>query len=137
LEGPGDFANVPTCAPGTCALAGSLGSTTIAAQTYPLGSWAFSNGTSFDADFGTGGKIHLGLVAPVVNGQAATSVGTMVTPSEGPMPGSNLCLGDGTRLQLLDADASVEIRFIARCITGSCTTTPTALGGEIDGCCAK
>lgn len=133
---PGDFASAPECAPGTCMLAGTLGGTAVT-KTYPSSKFAFANGTSFDCDFGTGGNIHLGMVSPVPIGGAQSTVGTMTMPSEGPMAGANLCMGDGSELQFEVNDADQEVRFILRCLTGTCTATPTALSGELQGCCAK
>ncbi|HEX8790295.1 MAG TPA: hypothetical protein VF765_05035 [Polyangiaceae bacterium] len=133
---PGDFVNVPECAPGTCTLSGTLGGSPVS-KNYPSSAFAFANGTRFDVDFGTGGKIYLVMSAPVPVGAVQTTVGTMTMPSEGPMAGSNLCMNDGSELQYQLDDADEEVRFILRCITGACTTSPTNLGGEIDGCCAK
>jgi hypothetical protein len=133
---PGDFANVPECMPGTCTLSGTLGGSPVS-QNYPSSAFAFANGTSFNADFGTGGKIYLVMAAPVPIGGVETTVGTMTMPSEGPMAGSNLCMGNGSEMQFEVNDADQEVRFILRCLTGECTTSPTNLTGELDGCCAK
>lgn len=133
---PGDFVNVPECTPGTCTLSGTLGGSPVS-KTYPSSAFAFANGTSFNADFGTGGKIYLVSAAAVSVGGVETTVGTMTMPSEGPLAGSNLCMNDGSELQFQLDDADEEIRFVLRCLTGACTTSPTNLAGEIDGCCAK
>jgi hypothetical protein len=133
---PGDFANAPECQPGTCTLSGTLGGSAVS-QNYPSSAFNFANGTSLDAGFGTGGHIHLVMVSPVAIGEAQTTVGTMTMPSEGPMAGANLCMGNGSELQFEVNDADQEVRFILRCLTGTCTATPTALAGEIQGCCAK
>jgi hypothetical protein len=137
LPSPGDFANAPTCTPGTCILAGSLAGAPVQ-QSYTLAAFDYANGISFTADFGTGGHIALYTTNVLLPGQADGAAGPLLTPKEGPLPGSNLCFGDGTRLQYVDDSGHVEIRFIGRCITGSCGGDGAApVAGEIDGCCEK
>jgi len=134
---PGDFANAPTCSPGTCTLAGTLGGAPIAG-TYALSAFSFSNGTEFDASFGTAGHVDLMMEgATVVVGQTTTVLGTLVTPSDGPAPGTHVCLGDGTRLQMLVDDAGQTVRFVGHCMATSCETPTTAVAGDLAGCCAR
>lgn len=130
-----EFGFAAWCTPGNCLLEPDFnGAPNV--EAYGVGAYAF-DGTTLDADFGTGGHVHMVLGTKPTAGQAVEATGTIKTPAEGPMAGSTLCLGDGTHAQLfVDDGGGQQVRFIARCVSTSCGT-PNAepLVGEIIGCC--
>jgi hypothetical protein len=133
----GDFANVPSCTPGTCALAGSLDGATFS-QSYPVVAFTYANGVAFQTDFGTAG--HLDMTAPteLISGGTETAAGSLRMPAEGPRAGVTLCVGNGSRLQYVDDAGHIQIRFIVRCMDTSCGAAGAApVAGEIDACCER
>jgi hypothetical protein len=130
----GDFAGQGNCPMATCTLTGTLDGKAVQ-QTYPRGNqWDFINGGSFDADFGTGGHVHLDFQGTILDMQVANANAQVTMPSEGPRAGQILCGGGGTRIQSIETPS--EVRFILRCMNTPCFGGGTPIEGQLYGCCA-
>jgi hypothetical protein len=122
------------CAKGEVHIAGQMGGTQID-QRWPFKGIILnqaSNPKNASITFGSGGQISLQWDGLLANGQSAPAKGSILLP-DGPLAGTNYCLGDGSTVKLLESAGELRLRGA----TKGTSCPGSAIDGELEGCWAK
>jgi hypothetical protein len=125
----------PVCSKGTVRLEGTIGGESVQKE-YPFKGVVLNQASTpktVSVYFGSGGQITMQWSELLANGQTSAATGSIFFPSDGPLAGSNVCLGSGSTVTLLDDAGQLSV---ASPTTG--TSCPgSATQGQLSGCWAK
>jgi hypothetical protein len=127
----------PTCEEGQFRLQGTLGDQSVdltessaGGELTPLDSGELQTGGQLDPTGPTTTALDLTWAHGVVNGSSTDASGTLVMTS-GPFAGQTLCVGQGTRVTLLNNDMGVTLQLAGFASGASCDAP---IVGALSGC---
>lgn len=125
----------PVCVKGTVRFEGTIGSESVQKE-YPFKGIVLNQASTpktVSVSFGSGGQITMQWSDLLANGQTSSATGSVFFPSDGPLASSNVCLGPGSTVTLLDnaGQLSVESPTTGTSCPGSATQ------GQLSACWAK